>query len=180
MVMSTPTQKLGNMIAQSLLPEIDHEMANTRKTLERTPDDKWGWKPHDKSGTIGWMAGHLANLPMWGTMTTQTDSLDVKPPGGQTFQLPKTTTRDEVLAVFDKNVADLRAAVEATSDAAMMTPWTLLAAGKEVFTMPKVAVIRSMVLNHIVHHRGQFTVYLRLNDIPVPALYGPSADEGSM
>ena len=135
--------------------------------------------PHEKSGTLGWMASHLANLPMWATMTTQTDNLDVNPPGGQNFQLPKPTTRDEVLAVFDKS-ADMRAAIENTSDAVMMQPWTLLAAGKTIFTMPKVGVIRSMVLNHIIHHRGQFTVYLRLNDIPVPALYGPSADEGSM
>lgn len=178
--MSTSTTQASNMIAQSLLPEIDQEAANTRKTLERVPDDKFGWKPHEKSGTFGWMAGHLANLPGWGQMTLESDHLDVNPPDGQRMQLPKPENREAVLAVFDKALAGFRAAVEGASDAAMMQPWTLLSGGKTLWTMPKIAVIRGMVMNHIVHHRGQLTVYLRLNEIPVPALYGPSADEGSM
>jgi uncharacterized damage-inducible protein DinB len=178
--MSTPRPQPGNMIAQSLLPEFDQEMPNTRKTLERVPDGKFDWKPHEKSGTLGWMAAHLSTLPMWGEMTLNTDSLDVNPPGGSSFEMPKPTTRAEVVELFDKHAAAFRSALEGASDAAMMQPWTLLSGGKEIFTMPKVAVLRGMVLNHLVHHRGQLTVYLRLNDIPVPALYGPSADEGAM
>lgn len=168
------------MIAQSLLPEFDHEMPNTRKTLERVPDGKFDWKPHEKSGTLGWMTAHLASLPAWGEMTLQTDSLDVNPPGGQTFQMPKPATSAEAVALFDQHVASFRAALERSSDAVLMKPWTLLSGGKEIFTMPKIAVLRGVVMNHIVHHRGQLTVYLRLNDVPVPALYGPSADEGGM
>jgi uncharacterized damage-inducible protein DinB len=168
------------MIARSLLPELDHEMANTRKTLERIPDGKFDYKPHVKSGTLGWLSAHVAMLPMWGAMTIGTDDLDVNPPGGPAFQMPKPATREEVLALFDKNVADFRSALEATEDATLMKPWTLLNGGNAVFTMPKVAVLRGVVINHLIHHRGQLTVYLRLLDIPLPALYGPSADEGKM
>ncbi len=178
--MSTPTQHSSNFISQGLLPEFDQEMANTRKTLERLPDDKWTWKPHEKSGTLGWMASHLANLPGWGSMTIGTDQLDVNPPGGDSFKLPTTANREETLALFDQNIAGFRKALEGVDDATMMKPWSLIAGGHTVFTMPKVAVIRGVIMNHIIHHRGQLTVYLRLNDIPVPALYGPSADEGKM
>ncbi len=177
--MSTPAPETGNMIAQGLLPELDRELANTRKALERIPDDKFGWKPHERSNNFGWLAGHLATLPMWGVMTIDRDDIDVAPAEGG-MQFPKPATCEEVLAIFDKNAADFRAAVERTNDATMMKPWTLLMTGKTVWTMPKIAVLRGMVMNHLIHHRGQFTVYLRLNDIPVPALYGPSADEGSM
>lgn len=168
------------MIAQSMLPELEHEMANTRKTLERIPDDKFDFKPHPRSNTMGWMGGHLATIPMWGSVTVKQDSIDVMPVDGQPMQMPKPATKDEILAIFDKNVADFREALTGADDATMMKPWTLLAGGKTIFTMPKAAVIRGMVMNHIVHHRGQLTVYFRLNDIPVPALYGPSADEGNM
>lgn len=168
------------MIAQSLLPEFDQEMPNTRKTLERVPDSKFDWKPHEKSGTLGWMTTHLATLPMWGEMTLHSDSFDVNPTEGQKFEMPKPATTAEAVALFDKHAAAFRAALEGASDAVLMKPWTLLAGGKEIFTMPKVAVLRGMVFNHIVHHRGQLTVYLRLNNVPVPALYGPSADEGTM
>jgi hypothetical protein len=178
--MSTPTQQTGNSIAQGFLPELDQELANTRKTLERIPDNKWGWKAHEKSSTLGWMAGHLANLAGWGAMTIQTDKLDVRPAGGPSFKLPAPATCEEALALFDQNAADFRKEVEGVSDAVMMQPWTLEAAGQTIFTMPKIAVLRGMIMNHIIHHRGQLTVYLRLNDIPVPALYGPSADEGKM
>lgn len=178
--MSTPTQQTGNYMAQGLLPELDQEMANTRKTLERLPDDKWGWKPHEKSSTMGWMAGHLANLPGWGQVTIQTDKLDVNPIGGAAMKLPVPADREETLALFDKNAAGFRKELEGVSDAVMMQPWSLEAAGKTILTMPKIAILRGLVMNHIIHHRGQLTVYLRLNDIPVPALYGPSADEGKM
>lgn len=166
-------------IAESLLPEFDQEMANTRKTLERVPDEKSDFKPHAKSGSMGWLAAHLANLPLWAAVTLQQDSLDLEPPGGQTFQLPSPKTREEVLEVFDKHVAQARQGIASASDAQMMKPWSLLKGGQKLMTMPKIAVLRGFVLNHIIHHRGQLTVYLRLNDLPVPALYGPSADEGS-
>jgi uncharacterized damage-inducible protein DinB len=165
-------------IGQSLLPEFDQEMQNTRKTLERVPDDKWGWKPHEKSGTVGWLAGHIAMMTGWAPVTIQTEELDVAPVGGPAFQMPKMDNRSEVLAVFDKGCADTRAALAKVSDQELMKNWTLLSGGKAMFTMPRIACIRAMIMNHIIHHRAQLTVYYRLLGIPVPALYGPSADEG--
>jgi uncharacterized damage-inducible protein DinB len=165
-------------VGQSMLPEFDQEMQSTRKTLERCPDEKWGWKPHEKSGTVGWLAGHIAMMPGWTAVTLTTDQLDYAPVDGPAYQPPKTDNRKELLAVFDKNVADARAALAGVSDAEMMKPWKLLAGGKEIFTMPRVACIRGMVMNHLIHHRAQLTVYYRLLGVPVPGLYGPSADEG--
>lgn len=165
-------------IGQSLLPEFDQEMQNTRKTLERVPEDKWNWKPHDKSGTVGWLASHIATMPGWTAMTISTEQLDYAPVDGPAYQPPKIENRKELLAEFDKNVADARAALAGVSDQAIMKNWTLLAGGKTIFTLPRVACIRSMILNHNIHHRAQLTVYYRLLGVPVPALYGPSADEG--
>jgi uncharacterized damage-inducible protein DinB len=165
-------------IAQSMLGEFDQEMQNTRTTLERVPDDKWGWKPHEKSGTVGWLAGHLATLPGWTTVTLQTEQLDYAPVDGPAYEPPKMENRKDLLAVFDKNVTEARAALAGVSDTDMMKGWTLLAGGKTIFTMPRVACVRGMILNHMIHHRAQLTVYFRLLNIPVPALYGPSADEG--
>lgn len=156
-----------------LLSEFDHEMESTRKTLERVPEDKFGWKPHEKSGTMIWLAGHLANIPAWPKFTLEMDVLNVD--GFQPPPTPKTT--QELLAFFDQNVASGRAALAAANEAQMFQTWTLKAGDKVMFSMPKIAVLRSMVMNHLIHHRAQLTVYLRLNDIPVPALYGPSADE---
>jgi len=161
----------------ALLAEFDMEMASTRRTLERVPDDKFDWKPHTKSGTLGWMAGHVANLPHWAVMTMQQDSLDLAPAGGQGYVSPKPVNRKELLELFDKNRAEARAALAAGDDAAFAKPWALLMGGKQLFSEPRAAVIRRMVLNHSIHHRGQLTMYLRLLDVPVPALYGPSADE---
>ena len=166
-------------IAQSLLPEFDMEMANTRKTLERVPDGKFEFKPHPKSGSMGWLAGHLANLPLWAAMTLQQDTLDIAPAGGQPFKLPETKNTKQVLEVFDQHVAEARKGIAAATDEQLMKPWSLLKTGQTIMTMPKIAVLRSFVLNHIIHHRAQMGVYLRLNDIPVPSIYGPSADEGS-
>jgi len=166
-------------ISQSLLPEFDQEMANTRKVLERIPDDKLDWKAHPKSNTIGWVSKHLADLPSWTTATLQHESLDIAPPGGPAFKLPEAKTRKAMLELFDKNVAEARTAISATSDADFMKTWTLLKGGQKIFAMPRIGVVRSMVLNHSIHHRGHLCVYLRLNDVPVPALYGPSGDEGA-
>jgi uncharacterized damage-inducible protein DinB len=169
----------GNEMALSdaLLPEFDHEMANTRKTLERVPDEKFGWKPHEKSGTMGWLANHLATLPTWTGYTLNQDSLDLAPTGGSPPRPEPPTSREELLKLFDKNAAEARATIAGASDADFFKPWSLLSGGATLFTMPKVAVLRGFVMNHLIHHRGQLSVYLRLNDIPVPALYGPSADE---
>jgi uncharacterized damage-inducible protein DinB len=163
--------------AESLLPEFDQEMASTRKVLERVPDEKLDWQPHPKSHTIGWNANHLANLPDWLVHTLTTPSLDIAPVGGQPYQLPKLANRAEILEMFDRNVAAGRAAIAAATDQDMKTMWTLERAGKPIFTMPRSAVVRSVVLNHMVHHRAILCVYLRLNDIPVPGMYGPSGDE---
>ena len=167
-------------IGQMMLGEFDQEMANTRKVLERCPEDKWNWKPHDKSGTVGWLAGHVATLPGWTTMTITTEELDYAPVDGPSYKPPKTDNRKELLEVFDKEAAEARAALAAVSDEEMMKGWKLLAVGKEIFTMPRIACIRGFVMNHLIHHRAQLTVYYRLIGIPVPGLYGPSADEGQM
>lgn len=166
-------------IAQSMLPEFDQEMASTRKTLERIPDDKLDWKAHPKSNSIGWVGSHLAEIATWAEGTLSQDSWDLNPPGGEPYRTPQLRSRKEILEVFDKGVAAARKALESTTDAAFMKDWSLLDAGKPLFTMPRIAVIRAFVLNHMIHHRAILTVYLRLNDIPVPALYGPSGDEES-
>jgi uncharacterized damage-inducible protein DinB len=167
-------------ISSSLLLEFDQEMANTRKALERVPDDKFGWKPHEKSMSMGGLATHLANLPSWTVYTINQDSLDLAPQGGESFRLEEKRSRREILEDFEKNVAAARDAIAGASDEEMLKPWSLLKGGVTLMTLPKIAVLRGFVMNHIIHHRGQFTVYLRLNDVPVPPIYGPSADEGAM
>jgi len=164
-------------IGQTMLSEFDEEMKNTRKVLERCPDEKWNWKPHEKSGTLGWLAAHVGTVPEWITMTINTDELDYAPVGGPAFEPPKITNRKELLAAFDKGSTDARAALSKVSDADMAKGWKLLAGGQEILTMPRVACIRGMCLNHLIHHRAQLTVYFRLVGVPVPGLYGPSADE---
>ncbi|MGI8783534.1 MAG: DinB family protein [Acidobacteriota bacterium] len=167
-------------ISSALLPEFDHEMANTRKSLERIPEDKFAWKPHEKSMTLGRLAQHLTEIPSWAVNSIKQDSLDIAPPGAPPYKPPTLNSRKEVLEVFDKSVAEARAAIASASDERFMTSWTLLMGGKTILTLPKVAVVRSFVMNHAIHHRAQLGVYLRLNDIPVPAIYGPSADEQGM
>lgn len=164
-------------IGQNLLPEFDQEMAGTHKVLERIPDEKLDWKIHDKSNTIGWVATHLANLPSWAVMTIESDSLDVEPKDGEPFRMPTFDSVSEIVAAFDQNVTQARSLLESASDEEIHKPWSLLKAGETMFTMPKIAVIRTWVINHIIHHRGHMCVYLRVNDIPVPGLYGPSGDE---
>jgi uncharacterized damage-inducible protein DinB len=167
-------------LKDALLPEFDMEMASTRKTLERVPEDKFGWKPHDKSFSMGHLASHLANLPNWAVFTLQQDSIDIAPIDGPKATTPRAKSKKELLEIFDKNLADGRAAIAAASDELMTQPWSLKAGGQTVFTIPKAAVLRTWVMNHNVHHRAQLGVYLRLNDVPVPSVYGPSADEQGM
>ncbi len=164
-------------LSDMLMPEFEQEMAGTRRTLERVPEDKFDWQPHEKSTSLGGLATHLANLPSWVGHTIEKDELDIAPPGEPPLRMPPATTRAEVLAHFDQNVAAARVALAGASDEHLLKPWSLLSGGKTVLTMPRVAVLRGFVLNHNIHHRAQLGVYLRLNDVPVPAIYGPSADE---
>lgn len=161
------------MKATALLPEFDLEMANTRKALERIPGDRLGYKPHDKSFSLLQLAGHLSNIPAWTSVTLTTDGLDVSQP----FDREAPTDVAGVLAEFDANVAEARAVLEAADEAQLMAPWTLRNGDEVMFTMPRASTFRMWVMNHTIHHRAQLTVYLRLLDVPVPALYGPSADE---
>jgi len=167
-------------LRDALLGEFDQEMAGTRKTLERVSDEKLGWKPHPKSWTMGELATHVASIQQWLSMTIDKDSFDVAPPGAEPYRNPVAGSRTELLAMFEKGVATARASLAGASDETLLKPWSLLKGGQAIMTMPRIAVLRSFVLNHGIHHRAQLGVYLRLNDIPVPALYGPSADEGSM
>lgn len=162
-------------ISASLLPEFDHEMATARTVLARVPADKFGFKPHEKSMSMGTLAGHIAEMPGWVVPTLAQDSLDIAG-----YQAPAPASTAEVLAIFDKHVAAARAALEAAADGAFFQNWSLKMGDKTLMTMPKIAVVRTFVLNHVIHHRGQLSVYLRLNNISVPSIYGPSADEGSM
>ena len=164
-------------IIDLLLPEFDKEMASTRKTLERIPDDKFDYKPHPKSGSMGWIVTHLANIPVWTVRALNQDDFDLSPAGAPPQRTIPLNSTAEVLARFDKNVADARVALARATDGALAEPWSLLSSGRKMFTLTRAEVIRNMVMNHSIHHRGQLTMYMRLNDIPVPGLYGPSADE---
>jgi uncharacterized damage-inducible protein DinB len=164
-------------MSEALVNEFDHEMAGTRKTLERVPDGKFDWKPHDKSGSMGWLAAHLANLAGWAGTTINQDSLDLAPGGKPIQPPPPPKSRKELLELFDKNVAESRKAIAGASDATLLKPWSLLNNGQTLMTMPRIQCLRGFVFNHTIHHRAQLGVYLRLNNVAVPALYGPSADE---
>jgi uncharacterized damage-inducible protein DinB len=160
-------------IADALLPEFDHETGVTRRLLERVPEDKFDWRPHPKSYSMIELATHVATIPSWGAPTLTQTELDLGGPNQNTAA----ASRADLVSRFDKNVADTRAALVGKTDAEMMVVWSLKNNGQTVFTMPRAAVWRGFVLNHMVHHRGQLSVYLRLNEVPVPAMYGPSADE---
>jgi uncharacterized damage-inducible protein DinB len=159
----------------ALLSEFDREMAVTRKVLSRVREDRFGWTPHAKSTTFGRLATHVAEIPGWVKETLTLDSLDMG--GGHAPDALR--TREEILAKFDRMVAVARPLLESATDAQLAAPWTLKADGHEIFTMPRAGVLRSFVFSHLIHHRAQLAVYLRLNDIPVPSIYGPSADEAS-
>jgi uncharacterized damage-inducible protein DinB len=162
-------------IVDALLPEFDHEMTTTRKLLERVPDGKLEWKPHAKSMSLGALATHVATIPHWGEITLTQSEIDLG--GAGTAELVR--SRTELLARFDKNVAATRSALLGKSDAELMAPWSLKNNGHTMFTMPKAVVWRSFVMNHVIHHRAQLSVYLRMHDVPLPAMYGPSADEAA-
>ena len=161
-------------IKDALLAEYDHEMGTTRKLLERVPDAQLAWKPHEKSMTLGGLATHLGNIPHWGGTILNEPSFDL---GGAPPNLEARASRAEILQHFDEACKQTRLWMD-KSDAEYMARWALKRGGQEMFSMPRIAAFRSFVLSHIIHHRGQLSVYLRLNNIPVPAIYGPSADEG--
>ena len=166
-------------IRDALLPEFDHEMDNTRKTLERVPEDKFAWQPHEKSMMLGALANHVAGLPRFASMALSTEVFDLAAAGDFIKPTPA-ESREALLALFDKHAAAARAAIAAASDEELLKTWTMRKGDQVFFTLPRIAVLRSFFMNHLIHHRAQLGVYLRLNDVPVPAIYGPSADEGTM
>lgn len=159
--------------SQSLLPEFDEEMKNTRKILECVPDGKFDYKPHPKSMELGYLATHVAQLPDWGKTTLTTEVLEI----GPDFKPSNLKTKAELLAVFDKGVKETREKIETATDADWQVNWEFKYDGKTMLSMPRSAVMRSVVMNHLIHHRAQLGVYLRLNEIAIPGMYGPSADE---
>ncbi|CAA9302493.1 MAG: hypothetical protein AVDCRST_MAG68-574 [uncultured Gemmatimonadetes bacterium] len=163
-------------IAQTLLPEFDREMATTRTLLERVPADRAAWRPHERSTALGDLAAHIANLAGFAVPTVSQTEIDMSPPEGPAYTPPSFTTTEALLATFDANVAASRAAIAGISDEDAMVPWSLKAGGHTIFSMPRAGVLRGMLMNHIIHHRGQLSVYLRLNDVPLPSIYGPTAD----
>ena len=158
-------------ISQSLLPEFDQEMSITRRLLERVPDDKATWKPHQKSFSMGHLAQLVARMPGWNTLVMNATELDLNKSAGYSYE--KT---EALLAEFDHHVQEARAALAAAKDEDFMVSWSLKAGDRVLMTFPRVAVVRQNI-NHLIHHRGQLSVYLRLVDVPLPSIYGPTADE---
>ena len=159
--------------SQTLLPEFDEEMKNTRKLLECVPDGQFSFQPHPKSMTVARLASHVAELPSWAIMTLDQEVLDIQPP----FKPTIAGSRAELLEIFDKGSAGARERIAAASDEHWAKIWTFKYEGKTIMSMPRSAVIRSTVLNHLIHHRAQLGVSLRLLEVKIPGMYGPSADE---
>lgn len=159
-------------LADSLLMEFDQEAETTRRVLERIPDDKLTWKPHPKSFSLGQLALHIASGPGQISTAASQDSVEVPD-----FSQPEAKSRQEVLESFSKSRASARDALKKMDDARLTSKWTLTRNGKVVMTIPRIEFLRSVLMNHIYHHRGQLSVYLRILEVPVPSIYGPSADE---
>lgn len=160
-------------INEAFLGELDYEAVSTRKMLERIPAEKFDWKPHEKSMTMGQLATHVADMFKWYPATLEADEMDF----AKGYDQPKPQTTEELVGVFDQNLAAANESLKRAAPEEFTKNWSLRNGEDIFFTMPKAAVLRTFVVNHIVHHRGQLAVYMRLNDIPVPAVYGPSADE---
>jgi uncharacterized damage-inducible protein DinB len=154
-------------------------MDTTRKVLERVPAEKLAWKPHDKSMTLGRLASHIAELPGWAEVGIKQDEFDMAPPGEEPPTAFVGGSTNEILESFDKNRASAREVIASTADQEFMRGWTFKSGGETVFTIPKIGVVRTFILNHLMHHRGQLTVYLRLTGAKVPSVYGPTADEAA-
>jgi len=166
-------------IAASLLPELEHEANTTRALLANIPDADAAWQPHPKSMSLGRLGAHLRDLAGWLELITTTTEFDMSPPGGDRWTSAPFTTTANVLTEFDAAIERGRAALAACTDAAMMEPWSLKAGGQAIFTLPRIVVLRTWTLNHMIHHRGQMSVYLRLRDVPLPSIYGPTADSAA-
>lgn len=166
-------------ITKLLLAELDREAVGIRKTLERVPEGKNDWKPHEKSMPLGYLATIVATIPSWLDMIVNMDELDINPPGGSKFRPPAWTTRQQLLEQFEAALKKGRDVLKNTSDDRLLnTRWRMLSGGKLMSEQLRYEAIRDGVLNHMAHHRGQLTVYLRMNEAKIPAIYGPSADEG--
>jgi uncharacterized damage-inducible protein DinB len=161
-------------IVDALLPEFDHEMTVTRKVLERVAEDQMAWKPHEKSMTLGRLATHVAEIPHWGHTILNEPQFDMV---DGAYQPRTAASLADVLALFDDQVRTIRPILAAKSDAELTSTWTFKRNGQELFGMPRAAAWRSWVMNHLIHHRGQLSVYLRQTGSKVPGIYGPSADE---
>ena len=166
-------------ITELLLAELDREAVGSRKALERVPEGKNDWKPHDKSMALGNLATIVATIPAWLDMVVNMDELDINPSGGPKFKPPDWKTRNDLLQQFEASVKKGREVLQATTDEHLMnTKWRMLSGGKLISEQKRYVAVRDGVLNHMAHHRGQLTVYLRMTGEKVPAIYGPSADEG--
>ena len=162
-------------LRETVLSEFDDEVALTRRLLDRLPDAALSWKPHERSMTLGGLATHLSQIPHWGTAILQHDGYDIDP------HQPRATekqSRAEVLEAFDRHAAEARRTLVERTEAELTVPWTLRSQGHLIMSLPRVSALRRFLLNHLIHHRGQLTVYLRMHNVPLPPLYGPSADEG--
>lgn len=163
-------------LIDSLREELAYESSNTRKMLERLPAGDFGWKPHEKSMTLGRLAGHIAEIPHWAREILEKDELALDLSG---YKPTVCESVPELLRLFDGALEKALGAMKGVSDERMLQPWRLKAGGQVLFELPRIAVFRTMILSHAIHHRGQLSVYLRLRNVPLPALYGPTADEGA-
>lgn len=157
--------------------EFEQETSSTRKILATLPEANFGWKPHEKSMTLGQLAGHVAEQPFWISLILETDSFELMPDGTPAFEcfLPK--TREQLLATFDANVKQAKELLTKVEDEQLKQTWTLLFKEKPIVTNHRYGMMRFLAMNHLIHHRAQLTVYLRLINIPIPGIYGPSADD---
>ena len=161
---------------RNLLPEFDHEMASTRRLLELVPEADAAWRPHPRSYTLGELSTHIATLPLWGKFVLQQTELDLGVPENASIARTPFSTVPELLARFDRNVSETRAALTAMPETGWSTTWTLKNQGATIFALPRAAALRGFIMSHLIHHRGQLSVYLRLRDVPLPSIYGPTAD----
>jgi uncharacterized damage-inducible protein DinB len=165
--------------AQAMLEQFKQEAAGTRKMLERVPFDRAEWAPHEKSMTLGRLAGHIAEMHQWGASILTSDEFDMAPPDGEPYKSPVLESSEDLLDEFDRGVSAVEAALPGVSDEAWAEHWSLKSGGNEVFGGPRGESFGMLTMNHVIHHRGQLSVYLRLCDVPVPGMYGPSADDKS-
>ncbi|HEX6042417.1 DinB family protein [Longimicrobium sp.] len=171
--MSTTETAATPSLKAAALGDLEQELRVSRSLLERVPEDRLDFKPHEKSFSLGSLATHIANLPYWITATLQSDSFDLS----NVSHREPAANRQELLKLFDDTAADMRAALDAASDADLLRTWELRMGDRVLQRMPKLGVIRGMGISHFIHHRGQLSVYLRLLDVPLPPMYGPTADE---